>query len=64
MTRRTPWLLCAFVLVPFVLVSCGANFAAKQLDEPCTRTSQCEEGLECTAGVCQPVSDAGVDAGS
>ncbi|MGB5192804.1 MAG: hypothetical protein WBN70_07465 [Polyangiales bacterium] len=64
MTRRVPWVLCVLMLLPVWLAGCGVNFPPKQQDEPCTRTSQCEEGLECSAGVCQPSADAGVDAGS
>ncbi|UCH30400.1 MAG: hypothetical protein JSV06_05085 [Myxococcales bacterium] len=55
MGRRALWLLWfAF------LFGCGVNITPKQLDEPCTRTAQCEVGLVCQAGVCQPMGDAGV----
>lgn len=46
-----------------VLSGCGRNITLKQLNEPCTRTSQCETGLACLAGVCLPAPDASVDGG-
>ncbi len=51
------------VLCCGLLLGCGVNLQPKQVDEPCTRTSQCEVGLVCQAGVCQPAPDAGVDGG-
>ena len=50
--------------MPLLLAGCGRDIVDKTLDEPCTRTEQCEAGLECIAGVCRPVpvEDAGVDA--
>jgi hypothetical protein len=60
MTRRLPWLLLSLALG----ASCGRNIVPKELNEPCTRTAQCAIGLECNAGVCVPVADAGVDAGA
>jgi len=45
------------VLVAFVsaglVAACGSDITPKQLDEPCTRTSQCDTGLVCLTGVCQ-----------
>ncbi len=46
------------------ILGCGRDITDKQLGEPCTRTSQCELGLACLAGVCQLEPDAGVDAGT
>jgi len=54
-----PWSL---LLVLFF--GCGESFAPKQVDEPCTRTAQCDTGLECSAGVCLPAPDGGTDGGS
>jgi len=61
--RATRW-FCGFLLLPSLLAGCGRDIVDKKLDEPCTRTEQCEDGLECIAGVCRPVpvEDAGVDA--
>lgn len=50
-----------FVLL---LLGCGQNITPKQVGQPCTRTEQCEDGLICLAGVCQPMDDAGVDGGA
>jgi hypothetical protein len=48
------------------MLGCGRNITARQAEEPCTRTSQCDVGLECLTGVCQVQPDGGsdVDAGS
>lgn len=56
MLRGVLWL-------PFCLLflGCGRNITAKQLGEPCTRTSQCEPGLICQAGVCRLDPDAGTE---
>jgi hypothetical protein len=52
--------LFAFVFVGSTLVAaCGANITPKQIDEPCTRTSQCDTGLVCLTGVCQLDPEAG-----
>jgi len=64
MSRSAPWLLLAFALLLFALCGCGRDIVPKQVDEPCTRTAQCDLGLECSAGVCRPIADAGADAGS
>jgi len=64
MTRWVAWLVFAFAFVPLLLEGCGGDITAKRADEPCTRTSQCQVGLQCTAGVCQPIPDAAVDAGA
>jgi hypothetical protein len=64
MTHRARWLAFVFAMLSFVLGSCGRDIALKQVDEPCTRTGQCEAGLECSAGVCLPIPDAGADGGA
>ena len=45
-------------------LGCGRNITPKNIDEPCTRTSQCTVGLVCLSGVCLPLPDAGVDGGA
>ncbi|MFW2389620.1 MAG: Dickkopf N-terminal cysteine-rich domain-containing protein [Polyangiales bacterium] len=52
MSRRLIWL--SFCLLS---LGCERNLSVKQLDEPCTRTAQCEEGLACLSGVCRPESE-------
>jgi hypothetical protein len=54
------------LLLSFCLLwlGCGRDITPKNIDEPCTRTSQCSVGLECKAGVCMPLPDAGVDGGA
>ena len=53
--------LCLFVF--------GCIFGCQDLDiekesgEPCTRTSQCDEGLVCLAGVCLEDEEDGAGAG-
>jgi hypothetical protein len=59
MNRWAVWLPFALLL----LLGCGRNIVPKQLNEPCTRTGQCEMGLACVAGVCAPMPDAGADDG-
>ena len=54
MARRFLW-LSLFLLV----FGCERNLRAKKLDEPCTRTAQCDMGLVCLAGVCRPESESG-----
>lgn len=45
--------------------TCGTDIGDKQRGEPCTRSSECAEGLVCTAGICDdPPGDGGVDGGS
>jgi hypothetical protein len=46
--------------------SCGFTPDDKKGEgEPCTRTSECEDSLECRGGVCMPIPDAGSeDAGA
>jgi hypothetical protein len=46
--------------------ACGSSITSRQINEPCTRTSQCDDGLVCLTGVCQldPDSGAGGAAGS
>ena len=41
------------------LIACGDDIGSKKAGEPCTRSDQCMQGLECTDGVCRS-SDAGV----
>jgi hypothetical protein len=64
MTRSVAWLVFASALLQLLLGGCGRDITRKQVDEPCTRMGQCEVGLDCTAGVCQPIPDAAVDAGT
>ena len=33
-------------------LGCGGDISPKMLNEPCTRTEQCVEGLVCLSGVC------------
>jgi hypothetical protein len=42
--------------------SCTGSSALKREGEPCTRASECQTGLTCTAGTCRMASDAGLDA--
>lgn len=45
--------------------TCGTDIGDKQRGEPCTRSSECAEGLTCLAGICDhPPGDGGVDGGS
>jgi hypothetical protein len=62
MVRRATRWFRGLLLLPLLVAGCGRDIVDKQLDEPCTRTEQCEAGLECIAGVCRPAEDAGVDA--
>lgn len=44
--------------------TCGTDIDDKRAGEPCTRASECEEGLTCRGGICtEPPEDGGVDAG-
>ena len=53
-----PW--AAALLVGSILAfACGTNITPKQVDEPGTRTEQCDTGLVCLTGVCQPDPEAG-----
>jgi hypothetical protein len=58
MTRRL-----SRVALLLLAAGCGVNITPKQINEPCTRTSECSTGLTCLAGVCSEASDAGADAG-
>lgn len=44
--------------------TCGTDIGDKQRGEPCTRSSECAEGLVCAAGICDDPPDAGADGGS
>jgi hypothetical protein len=45
--------------------TCGGRGADKLAGEPCTRTSECQRGLDCVGGVCiAPRRDAGPDGGA
>jgi len=41
-----------------LLFACGDDIGSKKAGEPCTRSDQCMQGLECMDGVCRS-SDAG-----
>jgi hypothetical protein len=43
--------------------ACGTEIGDKQRGEPCTRSSECAEGLSCRGGICDVTSDAGEDGG-
>ena len=45
------------------LVHCGTDASTVGLNAPCTRTSDCDDGLTCLGGVCS-LPDAGVPDGS
>lgn len=59
--REVSALCIAALLAIGALAGCGTDIQLKDLDEPCTRTDQCIEGLACLSGVCLESSDAGVD---
>ncbi|MEM7137407.1 MAG: hypothetical protein AAF500_12545 [Myxococcota bacterium] len=50
MVRVTGWALTT--LLAWAASGCGGDVAPKTVNEPCTRTEQCVEGLECLSGVC------------
>ncbi|MEM7436825.1 MAG: EB domain-containing protein [Myxococcota bacterium] len=50
MVRVTGWVLTASLV--WGISGCGGDVTPKTLNEPCTRTEQCIEGLECLSGVC------------
>lgn len=56
-------LVSAFLSLGFRTGCSDVATAPKLAGEPCTRTSECASGLECTGGVCRAISDASVDAG-
>jgi hypothetical protein len=62
--RRAP----TFVLVllgAIGVAACGSDQATKGVNAPCTRTSDCQSGLSCVAGLCAaPDSGMPPDAGS
>ncbi|MGB8330135.1 MAG: hypothetical protein WCE62_08390 [Polyangiales bacterium] len=59
MMRRLWWV--SFWLL---VLGCDESITPKQINEPCTRTSQCVLGLSCLAGVCTAPNDGGVDGGT
>jgi hypothetical protein len=44
--------------------SCSGSVTLKRAGEPCTRTSECQTGLTCSAGTCRDIGDGAVDAAS
>jgi hypothetical protein len=44
--------------------SCSGSSTLKRDGEPCTRTTECQSGLTCSAGTCRASGDAGADAGA
>lgn len=60
MLRLIGWLCFSAALPLLQAQSCGFE-GSRDLGEPCTRPSDCEEDLTCSAGVCS-FSDAGVPA--
>jgi hypothetical protein len=58
MLRKVAW-LCSSLLI----LGCNVNIKPKLLDQPCTRTGQCDTGLSCEGGVCVRSPDGGVDGG-
>ena len=50
------------LLLSFFVLGCQDLDVSLDAGEPCTRTSQCMEGLQCLAGVCILESDGGTDA--
>jgi hypothetical protein len=51
--------------VVLAVAACGSDESAKGINAACTRSSDCDNGLSCLNGLCEP-PDAGVqpDAGS
>jgi len=47
------------VLGTIACAACGDNGAAKGINGPCTRNSDCESGLSCIAGLCEPPDGGG-----
>ncbi len=43
--------------------TCGTDIGDKRAGEPCTRSSECEEGLTCAGGICKSPEDGGADGG-
>ena len=41
--------------------TCGSDIGNKGVGEPCTRRSECIEGLDCKAGICTQPMDGGPD---
>lgn len=63
---RRPFLLSAVLAWSMLLrgEACGTEVGNKGIGEPCTRDSECLDGLECAAGTCrEPREDAGRDSG-
>lgn len=62
---RAAFVVCGVALgaltVPMLLgnTGCGGEDLRKGVGEPCTRSSECDEALVCTRGVCQSQPDGG-----
>ncbi|MEM9730505.1 MAG: hypothetical protein AAF997_18135 [Myxococcota bacterium] len=54
---RIAALSCATLGVSGAAMGCGGDINPKTLNEPCTRTEQCEQGLVCLSGVCLEPED-------
>lgn len=60
------WRFAAVCMWSLLLLgkTCGNDLGDKRAGEPCTRGSECEEGLICKGGMCaEPSSDGGPDGG-
>ena len=61
---RRPFLLSAVLAWSMLLrgEACGTEVGNKGVGEPCTRATECRDGLECIAGTCrEPREDAGAE---
>ena len=58
MSRRFACHMLCLVVLGVLGLACERSITPKKLDEPCTRSGQCERGLVCLAGVCRPESEA------
>ena len=52
-------LLGASIFLSLGADSCSGSSTLKREGEACTRTTECQTGLACSAGTCRPVSDGG-----